>query len=313
MSTPLRIVYAGTPEFALHGLSALLASAHEVVAVYTQPDRPAGRGRQLTASPVKQLALAHGLTVEQPVSLKDAASQARLRAYAPDVMVVAAYGLILPPAVLALPRYGCINLHASLLPRWRGAAPIQRALLAGDTQTGITLMQMAAGLDTGDMLLRLPCVIETTDTAHSLHERLAKLSAQALMQGLEALQAGTLTSVVQDDSLVTYAAKLSKAEALLDWSLSAVALDRCVRAFNPWPVAYTQWQDATLRIWESAVLDVAAPSSHPPGQVLAQAASGIDVATGQGVLRIKRLQLPGAKALDASEFIKGHSLLGVCF
>ncbi|WP_006787260.1 methionyl-tRNA formyltransferase [Thiorhodospira sibirica] len=312
MSTPLRIVYAGTPEFALHGLSALLASAHEVVAVYTQPDRPAGRGRQLTPSPVKQMALAHGLTVEQPVSLKAEAAQAQLRAYAPDLMVVAAYGLILPPAVLALPRYGCINLHASLLPRWRGAAPIQRALLAGDAQTGITLMQMAAGLDTGEILLRLPCAIETTDTAQSLHDRLAKLSAQALMQGLEALQAGTLTSVVQDDSLVTYAAKLSKAEALLDWSLSAVELDRCVRAYNPWPVAYTRWQGENLRIWESTVLDTQA-SPKPPGQVLTESANGIDVATGQGVLRITRLQLPGAKALDASEFIKGHSLLGVCF
>lgn len=305
----MRIVFAGTPEFALPGLDALLAGPHEVVAVYTQPDRPAGRGRKLTASPVKLRALAQGVPVEQPSTLRDTQVFERLRDYRPDLMVVAAYGLILPPAVLELPTHGCINIHASLLPRWRGAAPIQRALLAGDARTGVTLMQMATGLDTGDMLLRESCPIDADDTAQSLHDRLAVMGAGLLTDGIDALLAGQLRPEPQDESLATHAAKLSKAEAQIDWQLSAVHLDRCVRAFNPWPVAHTSLDGQTLRIWMSAVANQDSVGERP-GTVVQESAAGMDVATGEGLLRILRLQLPGGRPLEAREFLAGHSLLG---
>lgn len=306
---PLRIVYAGTPEFAVPALEALIASPHEVVAVYTQPDRPAGRGRRLQASPTKQLALEHGIPVEQPERLKAPEDQARLRDYRPDVIIVAAYGLILPQAVLDIPRHGCLNVHASLLPRWRGAAPIQRAILAGDAETGVTIMQMAAGLDTGDMLARHPCPIGPGDSAAMLHDRLARLGAEALLATLDDLAAGRLAPEPQDERLATYATKLTKDEAEIDWQQSAAAIDRTVRAYNPWPVAFTRLGGEPLRIWEARPL--AEDAGTEPGTVVVEGANGIDVASGSGRLRILRLQLPGGKPLAAREFLNGRSLEGV--
>ncbi|WP_090208735.1 methionyl-tRNA formyltransferase [Ectothiorhodospira magna] len=310
MPRPLRIIYAGTPDFAVPALEALIASPHDVVAVYTQPDRPAGRGRKLTPSPVKQVALNHDIAVEQPEHLRPEPVQQRLRDYQPDLMVVAAYGLILPQSVLDIPRRGCINIHASLLPRWRGAAPIQRALAEGDDTTGITLMQMAAGLDTGDMLLKDTCPITADDTARTLHDRLATMGAAALLPCLDDLVADRLRPEPQDDTQATYAHKLDKGEAVLDWSLPAVVLDRRIRAFNPWPVAQTRYQGQPLRLWMSRSL-----SGHmagaTPGTVVQEGPEGIDVATGDGILRITCLQLPGGKPLEAKAFLNARTLLGV--
>ncbi len=309
MSDSLRVIYAGTPDFAVPALQALLDSRHEVVAVYTQPDRPAGRGRKLKAGPVKALAVDHGVPVEQPASLKDAQAQSALAAYRADVMVVAAYGLLLPQAVLDTPRLGCINIHASLLPRWRGAAPIQRAILAGDAQSGVTIMQMDAGLDTGAMLLKRACPIEAADSAQDLHDRLAQMGAGALLEVLEGLGAG-IHGEAQDASQAVYAPKLQKSEAELDWSEGARQLVRQVHAFNPWPVAQTRFQGEPLRIWDAEAVDV--PVTADPGQVLTESAAGIDVATGQGILRITRLQLPGGRPLSVREFLNARSLLGQC-
>ena len=314
MSQALRVVYAGTPEFAVPALQALLDSRHAVVAVYTQPDRPAGRGRKLRPSPVKALAQTHDLPVEQPARLKGSETLERLAGYAPDVMVVAAYGLILPQRVLALPAHGCLNIHASLLPRWRGAAPIQRALLAGDTETGVTIMQMAPGLDTGAMLLKRACPIRDTETAASLHDRLATLGAEALLATLEQLVAGELQPEPQDEAAACYAAKLDKAEAALDWCEPAVVLARQVRGFNPWPIAYTYYQGQPLRIWAATPLAANAEVAvRQPGEIVAATAAGIDVATGQGILRITELQLPGGKPLAAGQFLNARSLAGVRF
>ena len=310
MTRSLRVVYAGTPEFAVPALATLLASEHSVVAVYTQPDRPAGRGRKLRASPVKELALAHQVPVEQPASLRDPEVQQRLREYRPDVMVVAAYGLILPQAVLDLPVYGCLNIHASLLPRWRGAAPIQRAILAGDRETGVTIMRMDAGLDTGGMLLKRGCPIGDRDTAAILHDRLAELGAEALMAIVGRLGSEDLDGETQNEAEATYAAKIDKAEAELNWTLPADQIDRCVRAFNPWPVAYTRYRGEPLRVWVAEVLAQGRPDRAPAGTVIAEGPAGIDVACGEGILRILGLQLPGGRVLAPREFLTARSLLG---
>ena len=299
---PLRLIFAGTPDFAAEALHALIRSPHEIVAVYTQPDRPAGRGRKLTPSPVKQLALQHQLTVLQPVSLKTAEAAAQLRALDADVMVVAAYGLLLPPEVLGIPHYGCLNIHASLLPRWRGAAPIQRAILAGDSETGITIMQMDKGLDTGAMLLKLTCPITGEDTAASLHDRLATLGAEAIITALDQLP--TLTTTPQDDREATYAAKLTKQEAVIDWHRPAEELDRLIRAFNPWPVAQTSVNGQTLRIWSAQPL--AGKANVSPGTVIGRDKQGIDVACGEGVLRLTWLQPAGSKPMDVAAFLNGR-------
>lgn len=292
---PLRIIFAGTPEFAATSLEALIQSEHQVVAVYTQPDRPAGRGRKLTPSAVKTVALKANIPVLQPLSLKEAAEQQQLAAFDADLMVVAAYGLLLPAAVLTAPKYGCINVHASLLPRWRGAAPIHRALMAGDQETGITIMQMDEGLDTGNMLLKLVCPITLEDTSGSLHDKLADLGAEALLVSLQQLLAGELQSVPQNDELACYAAKLTKAEGMIDWSQKASVLDLKVRGLNPWPVAYTELQGERLRIWHAQALDE--DTDQAPGTVIAADKTGLKVATGCGVLEITQAQLPGGKQL----------------
>jgi methionyl-tRNA formyltransferase len=308
----MRIVFAGTPEFAVPALEALVGGLHSVVAVYTQPDRPAGRGRALTASPVKQRALALNLPVQQPASLRDAAGQAELAALKPDLMVVVAYGLILPQAVLDIPKHGCVNIHASLLPRWRGAAPIARAILAGDQETGITIMQMDAGLDTGPMLLQLSCPIENDDSAARLHDRLARLGAEALLRVLPLLEAGALKAQPQPEVGVTYAPKLDKREAQIDWRQPALTIARQVRAFNPWPVATSVLNGKSLRIWQARVL-AAESAGTPPGRILAAGAEGVDVATGAGILRLLQLQWPGGRVLSAAEAVNGHALLGQQF
>ncbi|SDU04163.1 methionyl-tRNA formyltransferase [Geopseudomonas guangdongensis] len=302
MSQPLRIVFAGTPEFAAVHLQALLDAGLAPVAVYTQPDRPAGRGQKLMASPVKQLAVAHGIPVHQPATLRDAAAQAELAALAPDLLVVVAYGLILPQAVLDIPKLGCINSHASLLPRWRGAAPIQRAVQAGDAESGVTVMQMEAGLDTGPMLLKVTTPIADDDTGGSLHDRLATLGAAAVVEAIPQLAAGTLHGEVQDDALATYAHKLNKDEARLDWSRPAVELERLVRAFNPWPVCHTSLGAAALKVYAAELVEEGQGEGQgAPGTILAASRDGLTVACGAGALRLTRLQLPGGKPLDFAD------------
>jgi len=308
MPRALRLAFAGTPDFALAHLEACRIPNVEIAAVYTQPDRPAGRGRQLTPSPVKAAALAAGLRVEQPQTFKDAAARQTLRDLQVDLLVVVAYGLILPRKVLATPRLGCWNVHASLLPRWRGAAPIQRAILAGDAETGVCLMQMEAGLDTGPVLLERRIPIASGDTGGSLHDKLAALGAQMLGEGLRRTLAGEmLPATPQSDAGVTYAHKLDKTEAALDWNQAAIALERQVRAFDPWPVAEGQVAGEPLRIWK-ALAQTAALGAAPasPGTVVCANRAGIDVACGTGVLRLLEVQRAGGRRISAADYLNSR-------
>ncbi|ASF16422.1 MULTISPECIES: methionyl-tRNA formyltransferase [Shewanella] len=301
---PLNIIFAGTPDFAARHLQALINSHHNVIAVYTQPDRPAGRGKKLTASPVKELALAHNIPVYQPGSLRKEPAQQQLAALDADIMVVVAYGLILPKVVLDTPRLGCINVHGSILPRWRGAAPIQRALWAGDKETGVTIMQMDIGLDTGDMLLKTYLPIEDDDTSASLYEKLAQQGPDALLQALEGLANGTLAAEKQDETLANYAEKLSKEEARLDWTKSATQLWQEVRAFNPWPVSYFEHQGNTIKVWQTQVSTTS--SNATPGTIISASKKGIEVATGDGVLTLLSMQLPGKKPLSVADILNAR-------
>lgn len=308
MTTPLRIIFAGTPDFAATNLAALLESRHQVIAVYTQPDRPAGRGRKLTASPVKSLALAHDIPVYQPQNFKGETERAELAALGADIMVVVAYGLLLPKAILDAPKLGCINVHASLLPRWRGAAPIHRSLLAGDTETGITIMQMDEGLDTGDMLYKSSCTIQPDDSSGALHDRLADLGASALIDTLQIVQSGQLNPIKQDDSLACYAHKLAKQEGLIDWSDSAESIDRKVRGLSPWPIAYTTLGDDTIRILSASPATEA--SDAPPGTIIGTRKNQIIIACGNhSSLAIERLQLPGGKPLATRDILNARKEL----
>lgn len=308
MSQGLRIIFAGTPEFAAEHLKTLIGSRHQVIAAYSQPDRPAGRGKKLTASPVKEVALANNIPVYQPLNFKSPEAVAELASLNADLMVVVAYGLILPKVVLDTPRLGCINVHASILPRWRGAAPIQRAIEAGDAETGVTIMQMDVGLDTGDMLIKAFCPILEEDTGGSLHDKLIGVGAPALLEALDLIQAGTAKAEKQDDSQSNYAPKLSKEEAALDWQLSAKELERKVRAFNPFPVAHTKpagaEDDQRIRVWAAKASDKTA--NNAPGSITQIDSDGLWIACAQGQLILEQLQLPGKKAMSVVEILRGH-------
>ena len=310
--TSLRIAFAGTPQFALPALQALLKSRHQVVGVLTQPDRPAGRGQQMRASPVKLLALDAQLPLAQPPTLKTPESRAELTQWAADVLVVVAYGLILPPPVLALPRLGCVNIHGSLLPRWRGAAPIQRAILAGDAETGVTIMQLDAGLDTGPMLLERVRPIGSQDTAGDLHDALAELGAAALLEALDGLAAGALKPRAQPAEGVSYAPKIEKSESPLDWSVSAIHLDRKIRAFNPWPVAETRFAGESLRVLRARIAEPVG-AHDAPGTLLGIAEDGLRVACGEGVLAVRELQRAGKRPVSARDFANAVRLAGLRF
>lgn len=308
MTQPLRIIFAGTPDFAAEHLKAILGSHHQVIAVYSQPDRPAGRGKKLSASPVKEVALAHSIPVYQPLNFKTPEAVDELQGLNADLMVVVAYGLILPKVVLDAPRLGCINVHASILPRWRGAAPIQRAIEAGDVETGVTIMQMDVGLDTGDMLIKAFCPILSEDTGGSLHDKLIEIGRPSLLQALDDIAAGKLNPQKQDDSQSNYAPKLNKEEAMLNWQLPAAQLALKVRAFNPFPVAHTKpagtGDDQRIRVWAAAA--VAENAAQPAGSISKIDDQGLWVACAQGQLILKQLQLPGKKAMAVSEILRGH-------
>lgn len=304
MSHSLRIIFAGTPDFAARHLDALLASGHQVVGVFTQPDRPAGRGKKLMPSPVKALAEERGLPVFQPASLRPEDNQRLVAELQADVMVVVAYGLILPKAVLAMPRLGCINVHGSLLPRWRGAAPIQRSLWAGDAETGVTIMQMDVGLDTGDMLYKLACPITAEDTSATLYDKLASLGPQGLIETLKQLASGTAVPEAQNESLATYAEKLSKDEARVDWTLPAVQLERCIRAFNPWPMSWFEVDGQPVKIWTASVIP--GNTDAEAGTLLDASRQGIQVATGDGILNLLSLQPAGKKAMSAQDLLNSR-------
>ena len=299
----MKIVFAGTPDFAVPTLQALLNSKHQICGVYTQPDRPAGRGRKLTASPVKALAVSANLPVFQPENFKQAGALEALAALEPDLIVVIAYGLILPQAVLDIPKFGSINVHGSLLPRWRGAAPIHRAVMAGDDKTGITIMKVVKKLDAGDMLYKIECPINTDSTSSELHDQLAEIGAQGLIQVIDQIEQGTLIAEPQDEALVTYAHKLEKNEAVLDWQKSALELDRQVRGLNAWPVAQTLYKGEVLRVWRSEVIE--GESDLPVGTISCQQ-HALDVATCNGILRLLEVQLPGGKRIAGKDFLNAH-------
>lgn len=302
----MKIIFAGTPVFAATALEALIQAGHNIVMVLTQPDRPAGRGMQMTASAVKLLAQQHHLPILQPASLKNADAQTQLQSLNADVMVVAAYGLILPPAILVIPRFGCLNIHASLLPRWRGAAPIQRAILAGDHETGITIMQMDAGLDTGDMLLKRTIAIAPDDTTQSLHDKLSLLGGESIVEALRLLQQSQLISIPQNGEQASYAAKITKSEAEIDWRMTAQQIDRMVRAFNPSPGAYFFFRNNLLKIWQASATYEGAGK---PGEIVAFGANGILVACGSGSLRIEVMQKSGGKRMTAADFLAGNQVI----
>ncbi len=301
---PLNIIFAGTPDFAARHLQALIDSEHNVIAVYSQPDRPAGRGKKLQASPVKALAVEHDIPVYQPQSLRNEEAQTELASLNADIMVVVAYGLILPQVVLDTPRLGCINVHGSILPRWRGAAPIQRALWAGDDATGVTIMQMDIGLDTGDMLLKTHLPIEDDDTSASLYEKLAEQGPRALIEALSGIAQGTLTAEPQNESLANYAEKLSKEEALLDWTKPALQLWREIRAFNPWPASHFSHMDASIKVWQAEVSPMT--TTQVAGTIVAADKNGLAIATSDGVLLLKTMQLPGKKAMAVADILNSR-------
>ena len=305
MSQSLRIVFAGTPDFAARHLAALLSSEHEVIAVYTNPDRPAGRGKKLSAPPVKQLALEHEIPVYQPENFKLDEAKQELAALNADIMVVVAYGMLLPQVVLDTPRLGCINVHGSILPRWRGAAPIQRSIWAGDKETGVTIMQMDIGLDTGDMLSIATLPIEATDTSASMYEKLAGLGPDALVECLADIASGKAVAEKQDDELANYAKKLSKEEARINWSDDAAHIERCVRAFNPWPMSHFEAAENSIKVWQSRVAEQT--SDKPAGTILQADKTGIYVATGQGVLVLEQLQVPGKKAMSVQDILNSRA------
>ncbi|MCQ1058819.1 methionyl-tRNA formyltransferase [Photobacterium sp. DNB23_23_1] len=304
MSKPLKIVFAGTPDFAARHLAALLSSEHDIIAVYTQPDRPAGRGKKLTASPVKHIALEHEIPVYQPENFKSDEAKQELAALDADIMVVVAYGLLLPQAVLDTPKLGCINVHGSILPRWRGAAPIQRSIWAGDAETGVTIMQMDIGLDTGDMLKIATLPIEQTDTSASMYEKLAELGPVALVDCLADIADGKAVAEKQNDTLANYAKKLSKAEACINWADDAAHIERCIRAFNPWPMSYFTVAEQNIKVWHASV--EADSQGQAPGTILVADKHGILVATGQGALRLTELQPPGKKAMKAQDLLNSR-------
>jgi len=310
--TSLKIAFAGTPQFAVPALRALLASAHRVVGVLTQPDRPAGRGRELRASAIKLLALEHSVPLAQPATLRTSEGRAALERWEPELLVVVAYGLILPPPVLSLPRLGCLNIHGSLLPRWRGAAPIHRALLAGDSETGVTIMQLDAGLDTGPVLLERRRAIGPRDTSGDLHDALSELGATALLQAIEGLVDGSLVPRPQAAEGMSYAPKLEKSEARLEWHSSAVNLERQIRAFNPWPIAETRFAGETLRVLSALVTDARAQEGEP-GKVLGLAADGLRVACGEGVLALREVQRAGKRPVSARDFANAVRIAGMRF